>query len=921
MSLSNGVGAIGGDRVRRAMRSLRRRRHKLMTSRAGRLAVASVVLVAGALVASAAAASAGAATRCGDTWTNPSGGTWTTDSDWSTGAPPTVAQAACLTIGLKGPVVLSGTEAAKSLTVGGAAGSAVLELDGANLTLGANSAISTTGAVVVEGAVSNLRVSAPATLTNYGTLTVDYGGLTLTGNLTNASGGFVNLPETGGWQHGGYAPTLTLAGPGTFKNLGLVALERNSVIVVPAGGANRAAIYNAGGIIENGGNIKVEPGGTFIEGGGSVMGPAGGSYAVQIQGGALALDGTGPATFQLSGSPQISGLLARDETLLTYASSPEIARSFTNNGTIATEDGASTFTITSGHNLYNAGTIEALHGDGIAIVGNLYNEPNGAILAAGSGSSLALDGPTKLTNRGTISLWGNADFYDPARGSSGSVLYNDEGTISDEGSLHVARGGTFLENSGTETGNAVLVQDGTLELAGAGASSFDFSGGRLTGDIGAHQDVSLSGAVAVASSFTNLGTLSGKSVTFDLPEKGTLTNDGTLDSPPSSQEFVLDGSLVNGPRGVVNMNGTAAHGGSLDMQRAGTTFSNEGLLEMAHASIGLFAMGQTFDNTGTMRFGVYGGSWGSFGLHSEIEASPGDIVGLGGEIDPVFTDGTEPASPWPSTAATITYGVVLAADSDPNGIDISCGGSVGGNWAISCTTKGEGAATLTATSTTSLSPTVTTVVSSSPQVNYGQITSSYGKPVTLTATVSSQHGPAPTGTAAFYDVSGSAGGIDLLGTAPVSTSAGVSSANLTTSALAPGAHDVEVFYSGDAVSLPSMSADIAQLVTADTTTINIAPMAASYFGQRVTLEAVVTPSGTGPAEPNGEVVFLDGDQNYLGAGRLSTLGGVTTATVMTSGLYPGTDTVNASYSGDTNYSASNSSPVSAVVKRPLARRK
>jgi hypothetical protein len=48
---------------------------------------------------------------------------------------------------------------------------------------------------------------------------------------------------------------------------------------------------------------------------------------------------------------------------------------------------------------------------------------------------------------------------------------------------------------------------------------------------------------------------------------------------------------------------------------------------------------------------------------------------------------------------------------------------------------------------------------------------------------------------------------------------------------------------------------------------------------------------------------------------------VTTATVMTSGLYPGTDTVNASYSGDTNYSASNSSPVSAVVKRPLARRK
>jgi hypothetical protein len=848
---------------------------------------------------------------------------WSTPGDWTSGAPPTVVQQACVTIGLSSPVVLTGTVALRSLTVGGADGASELELDGASLSLGANSSISTTGRLEVEGAPSSLVVATPATLTNNGAFIVDYKGLALSGSLTNARDGVVTLPETGGWEKGGYAPTLTLEGPSTFKNLGLVVLEHNAVIVAPADGQKGAVIYNAGGTIENGGDIKVEVGGTFLEGSGSVVGPEAGGYAVQIQGGALALDGAGPASFQLSGSPVVSGLLARDETLLTYASSTRIAGSFTNNGMIVADYGASTLTIPAGYNFYNAGTIETLEGHSLAVAGNFYNEPTGAILLAGSdqASSFGLSGATKLVNLGTISLGANAELYDPTPGSSGAVVDNAGGTIADDGGLYVTKGGTFVEGRGTETGNAVLVQNADLELAGPGASSFAFSGGRLTGNIGAHQDVWLSGTVVVPASFANLGTLSAKGAVLVLPPNGTLTNDGSLDTPPSSQEFVLDGSLVNSSVGVVNMNGNSAYGGGLDLERAGTVLRNDGLVEMAHGSIGLFATGQSFDNNGVIRFGVYGGSWGGFGLHSEIETSPGDTVKLGGVIDPEFAEGMVPALPWPRTAAAISYGMVLAGDANPDGIKISCSASVGGNWTISCTTRGESAATLTAKSTTSLSPTLTTVTSSSPRTTSGQITSGYGEPVVLTATVASEHGPAPSGTVTFYDMSANAGSIELLGTVPVSSSAGISSARLATYGLLPGAHHLEVFYSGDASSLPSLSSDIAELVTPEATTTALSPIAASYFGQRVTLKATVRPNGTGPAKLGGEVVFVDANENYLGASRVSTSGGTTTATVTTAALYPGTDPVSAWYSGDTNYLSSSSLFLSAVVKPPLARRR
>jgi hypothetical protein len=81
-------------------------------------AVAALLLVT---APAATAASSAAGPSCGDSWKNPAGGTWSTGSDWSTGAPPTASQAACITIALTAPVELTGAGTAKSLTLGGAA--------------------------------------------------------------------------------------------------------------------------------------------------------------------------------------------------------------------------------------------------------------------------------------------------------------------------------------------------------------------------------------------------------------------------------------------------------------------------------------------------------------------------------------------------------------------------------------------------------------------------------------------------------------------------------------------------------------------------------------------------------------------------------------------------------------------------------
>lgn len=94
--------------------------------------------------------------------------------------------------------------------------------------------------------------------------------------------------------------------------------------------------------------------------------------------------------------------------------------------------------------------------------------------------------------------------------------------------------------------------------------------------------------------------------------------------------------------------------------------------------------------------------------------------------------------------------------------------------------------------------------------------------------------------------------------------------------------------------------------TAGATAAVISSKNPTVFGQAVTFTAAVSAtSGT----PTGTVTFLDGASN-LGTATLDSTG---TASLTTSSLAVGTHTIAASYSGDSNFNATTSSPLMQIV--------
>jgi probable HAF family extracellular repeat protein len=95
---------------------------------------------------------------------------------------------------------------------------------------------------------------------------------------------------------------------------------------------------------------------------------------------------------------------------------------------------------------------------------------------------------------------------------------------------------------------------------------------------------------------------------------------------------------------------------------------------------------------------------------------------------------------------------------------------------------------------------------------------------------------------------------------------------------------------------------------ATTTALSAAPNPSS-FGQSVTLTATVAPVAPGTGTPTGKVTFLDGTAT-LGTSALSS---ADTATLTTSSLAAGNHSLTATYSADSNFKASSSSPVAQQV--------
>jgi autotransporter-associated beta strand protein len=167
----------------------------------------------------------------------------------------------------------------------------------------------------------------------------------------------------------------------------------------------------------------------------------------------------------------------------------------------------------------------------------------------------------------------------------------------------------------------------------------------------------------------------------------------------------------------------------------------------------------------------------------------------------------------------------------------------------------------------------------------------FGQPTMLTATVTAlaPGSGTPTGSVSFFD------GATLLGTSPLD---GSGTAALTTTGLTVGPQSITAVYSGDVNFLGATSPLLTQtVVQSATTSIVTAIPNPKVFGQTATLTATVTAIAPGSGTPTGSVSFLDG-ATLLGT---SPLDGSGIATLSTSILPVGPQSITAVYSGDANF--------------------
>jgi hypothetical protein len=177
-----------------------------------------------------------------------------------------------------------------------------------------------------------------------------------------------------------------------------------------------------------------------------------------------------------------------------------------------------------------------------------------------------------------------------------------------------------------------------------------------------------------------------------------------------------------------------------------------------------------------------------------------------------------------------------------------------------------------------------------------------GQPVSFTATVTANApgSGTPTGTVTF-ELSGAPIG------APVTLSGGQATSEILSN-LTPGVYAITAIYSGDTDFLTSTGSGNQEVGLATTTTTLVASPSPSTYTQAVTLTATVNVVAPGSGTATGTVDFYNGPY-LLGSALLS--GGQ--ASISTSSLPIGTDSLSASYVGDADFLPSQSAAVPQAV--------
>ena len=200
---------------------------------------------------------------------------------------------------------------------------------------------------------------------------------------------------------------------------------------------------------------------------------------------------------------------------------------------------------------------------------------------------------------------------------------------------------------------------------------------------------------------------------------------------------------------------------------------------------------------------------------------------------------------------------------------------------------------------TEVNPSTTTVTAD-------PTSSVYGQSVDLTAKVTGPTGdPTPTGTVDFY--SNASNVATLLGPATLDDDG---AATLPVTTLAVATNSITAQYLGDGNYGGSTSAPTPVTVTMASATASLVVFpVAPVEDEQVTLTATVAAVSPGAGTPTGDVNFLNGSTS-LGSEELSAAG---VATLPTSIIPAGTNSITADYAGDGNFGAVDSLPVPVTV--------
>ena len=360
-----------------------------------------------------------------------------------------------------------------------------------------------------------------------------------------------------------------------------------------------------------------------------------------------------------------------------------------------------------------------------------------------------------------------------------------------------------------------------------------------------------------------------------------LENDGTLTagmSGPGAATLVLGGPVTNTGTFQVFGTLTVGAGSASSVTNAGTLgIAQSGVIDLEKAST------LTNESNGLLAFGIGGPPSSAADSGRILNGS----LSLDGSVAPVFEGGFTPTPGAEYVVATGSFSGTFATVRNDATADYSHPGALG--------LVGGVPTTATAVGVTSTVP-----------------TAAYGQDVRFTATVTPTSGSPPTGSVSF-----TAAGV-LLGSTPVATAGGITTASIDTTDLQVGSQPVTASYDGDVLFSPSTSPVDAVTVQPDTPDVTIAAAPASAApGQQVTYTVSVSPVAPGAGRASGTVSLRD-DGNLVAGCESLTLSSTTPPQVTCSETYDAdaTHSVLATYGGSADFQPATATFTETVAPRP-----